>query len=107
MNTTIIKTGKNRRPSASLLHACLNTCGAVRNKLESVKERILHQRRELVQGRERLLKLALNEAEAVAWQTGYPHLVFPTLALEKAEAAVLWQRRQRTIQQRGEVAFAA
>jgi hypothetical protein len=55
----------------------------------------------------RLLRLALNEAEALAWQTEFPHLVFPELAREKARAAVLWHQRQRSLR-RGptEVAFA-
>ena len=29
-----------------------------------------------------VLRSALNEAEAIAWQTPYPHLVFPVLAQE-------------------------
>src|SRR5688572_16664482 len=47
----------------------------------------------------RLLRQALNEAEAIAWQTGFPQLVFPSLALEKARAVASWERRQRTMQQ--------
>ncbi len=46
----------------------------------------------------RLLRLALNEAEALAWQTDYPHLVFPVLAAEKARATARWHRRQRALQ---------
>lgn len=42
-----------------------------------------------------LLTLALNEAEALAWQTGLPQLFFPALAEEKVQAAVRWNRRQR------------
>ncbi len=45
----------------------------------------------------RLLRLALNEAEALAWQTDYPHLVFPALAVEKAQATVRWHKRQRAV----------
>jgi hypothetical protein len=45
----------------------------------------------------RLLRLALNEAEALAWQTEYPHLVFPGLAVEKAQATVRWQKRQHAV----------
>ena len=45
----------------------------------------------------RLLRLALNEAEALAWQTGYPQLVFPALAAEKARATVRWHQRQRAV----------
>jgi hypothetical protein len=39
---------------------------------------------------ERLLRVALNEAEALAWETEYPQLVFPTLAEEKIEAMSAW-----------------
>jgi hypothetical protein len=39
---------------------------------------------------ERLLQVALNEAEALAWETGFPQLVFPTLATEKVEAISAW-----------------
>ena len=46
-----------------------------------------------------LLRQALNEAEAIAWQTGFPQLVFPSLALEKAGAVATWESRQRTIWQ--------
>ena len=47
----------------------------------------------------RLLRQALNEAEAIAWQTGFPQLVFPSLALEQARAAAIWENRQRTMRQ--------
>src|SRR5262245_10384154 len=56
----------------------------------------------------KLIDLALNEAEALAWQTDFPQLVFPTLAEEKARAAVEWYKRQETILRRNtEHAFAA
>ncbi len=48
-------------------------------------------------GNERLIQLAVNEAEALAWETDYPHLVFHALAVEKVNGAALWQQRQRLI----------
>lgn len=39
---------------------------------------------------ERLFRVALNEAEALAWDTEYPQLVFPSLAEEKIEAISAW-----------------
>jgi hypothetical protein len=39
---------------------------------------------------ERLFQVALNEAEALAWETEYPQLVFPALAEEKIEAMSAW-----------------
>ena len=45
------------------------------------------------------LRLALNEAEALAWQTMFPHLVFPALATEKIQAVVNWNTRQQRVRQ--------
>ena len=45
----------------------------------------------------RLLQQALNEAAALAWWTGLPHLTFPTLALEKVASVAQWDTRQRAI----------
>jgi len=50
-------------------------------------------------GHGQLLNSALNEAEALAWQTGYPHLFFPVLAEEKAVAVNRWAARQRRVRQ--------
>jgi hypothetical protein len=47
-----------------------------------------------------LLRLALNEAEAVALQTEFPQLFFPTLAMEKAKSVHEWERRQEALRQR-------
>ena len=52
-----------------------------------------------------LLRLALNEAEALAWETEYPYLLFPALAMEKAQGVANWQARQRMIRH-GASAFA-
>ena len=53
----------------------------------------------LLERQPRLLRQALNEAEAIAWQTGFPQLVFPSLAQEKARAAATWENRQRAMRQ--------
>jgi len=42
----------------------------------------------------RLIRLALNEAEALACQSGFPALIFPLLAIEKAQAVRAWSKRQ-------------
>ena len=44
-----------------------------------------------------VLELALNEAAALAWQTGFPCLFFPLLAMEKASAVAAWHLRQQFI----------
>jgi len=48
----------------------------------------------------KLVELALNEAEALAWQTPFPQLVFPTLAEEKATALANWRARQDALRRR-------
>jgi hypothetical protein len=48
-----------------------------------------------------MLKSVINEAEALAWQTPYPHLFFPVLAEEKAAEAIQWVARQEAIRDRG------
>jgi hypothetical protein len=48
----------------------------------------------------RMVELALNEAEALAHDTGFPLLVFPALAREKVEAVAAWNRRQRMVRRR-------
>ena len=45
-----------------------------------------------------MLTLALNEAEALADETEFPLLVFPTLAREKAEAVAAWSARNAALQ---------
>ena len=73
-----------------------------RNTLEAIaKVRALVGREfsTLRQREPHLLRQALNEAEAIAWQTGFPQLVFPSLALEKARAVATWESRQRTMRQ--------
>ena len=50
--------------------------------------------------KERIFKLALNEAEALACQTGVPELVLPTLAEEKVRTAREWFARQQTVRKR-------
>jgi hypothetical protein len=86
---------------------CLNENDAINNALSRAKETLRHEYSGKVKSDERLLSLALKEAEALAWQTEYPHLVFPMLAAEKAQAAVAWHRRQSKINAPREVAFAA
>lgn len=48
----------------------------------------------------RMLQLALNEAEALACQSGVPELVMVTLAEEKVRATRQWLARQRELKSR-------
>ena len=89
------------------LERCRHACDAIRHAMVRAKERVLNEYAHLAEENLRVLRLALNEAEALAWQTDYPHLFFPTLAVEKAQAAVAWHRRQRVVRRAAaELAFA-
>lgn len=91
----------NNRPNAAIgrtvRNLCLRSCQRVLARIRRVKNAILAESRAVFQEREQMLKLALNEAEALAWQTPYPHLVFPDLATERVQAVVDWSRHQKSI----------
>ena len=79
----------------------------IHKAITEVKQAVLHEFGEQVGDHSRLLRLALNEAEAVAWQSGFPQLFFPVLAAEKAKAAVSWHQRQHALRRyESESAFA-
>ena len=79
--------------------SCLRSCRRILAPIRKTKAGILAESRNKLAADQRMLRLALNEAEAVAWQTAYPHLVFPALAAEKVQAVVDWNRRQKAIRQ--------
>ena len=87
--------------------ACVSACRKVLAQMNRAREMALAEFRDSFQLPEHLLKLALNEAEALAWETAYPHLVFPSLATEKAQALLTWQGNQRTISRGRALAAAA
>jgi gamma-glutamyl phosphate reductase len=78
----------------TLKQACLASCQKI---LAQAKVAIFTEWEAALATQKRLLQLALNEAEAQAWQTQYPHLVFPVLAVEKVQAVVAWNRRQQSL----------
>ena len=77
---------------------CRAFCRQILGQLQKAKDAVLDEFRELLPTQGHLLQLALNEAEALAWQSGVPHLVFPTLAMEKAQAVAAWHGRQSSLQ---------
>ena len=81
-----------------------NTCRVSGRKLRAqiagVKEAIFVESSRAFPASEQLVRLALNEAEAAAWQTKYPHLVFPALATEKVRAVAAWNARQQSVRGR-------
>lgn len=83
-----------------------NRAGKV--QIRQLRETIAAPLADADDGLRRHLQLALNEAEALAWQTQVPELVFPVLAEEKARELLQWNERQRHIRRRSEeIAFAA
>lgn len=77
-------------------------------RLQQLRERVEAEFTQLRDTRGHLVKLALNEAEALALQTSFPHLVFPALAQEKVGAVAVWHRRQAALRgSEAMLAFAA
>lgn len=92
-------TNGNRGNGGSAWKACRGFCRKIRTQIAGVKEMIFAESRRAFAAPERLVRLALNEAEAAAWQTKYPHLFFPTLATEKVQAVAAWNVRQQSLRQ--------
>ena len=93
MNLNIAKYGTDHLVEP-LVRTCATSCAKLISKLQNTKKALLA---EFSQGRsqqDRMLQLALNEAEALAHETGFPFLVFPMLAREKVEAVAAWTQHQ-------------
>jgi hypothetical protein len=85
--------------------AGLDSRRKLRGQMERIKQSLLRESTALRRD-EQILRSALNEAEALAWQTPFPHLFFPVLAQEKAASVREWTTKQRAIRQ-ASLAFAA
>ncbi len=102
MNTTNENTNNAKQ---TFTNRCLQSCKVLFAEIEQAKNMIVDDFHETLDTHGNLFRLALNEAEALAWQTDYPHLVYPTLAMERVQAVVAWRRRQQSVQQ-PQLAFA-
>jgi hypothetical protein len=71
-------------------------------QIEEVKAAVVSEFRGRLETDQRVLELAVNEAEALAWETGFPQLLFPDLAAEKAHAVAGWHERQQALRRRSE-----
>jgi predicted secreted hydrolase len=67
-------------------------CKKLPGEIERVKNKIAAEFREVVATNQKSFQLALSEAEEMAWQTEFPQLFFPDLAVEKIQAVA--PRRQ-------------
>ena len=101
MNTT--NTNEDLTAEQTLANRCVQSCKKLLAGIDATRNRIANEFHETLEANGRLVELALNEAEALAWQTAYPHLLFPTLAVEKVQAVATWQTRQQSVQRRHSV----
>lgn len=75
--------------------------------MQRLREALAAEFASLQDTRGHLVRLTLNEAEAMAFQTAFPQLVFPLLAKEKLAALAAWHERQAELRPSGPVlAFA-
>ncbi len=96
MNTTNENTDNAEQ---TFSNRCRQACKVFLTEIEQAKNTIVNDFHETLETHGNLFRLALNEAEALAAQTEYPHLVYPTLAMERVQAVVAWRRRQQSVLQ--------
>jgi hypothetical protein len=77
--------------------ACIGACEKIADQLSQAKHSLVAEFKDALKTQEALLRLAIVEADAIAWQTEYPHLLFPSLAVEKLQTAIGWQSRQQSL----------
>ena len=83
---TKLDSGENNGDRSQFRAACHGACQKVLAQLQAAKSAILAESRAVLKVPEPRLRLALYEAETLAWQTLYPQLTFPVLAMEKIQA---------------------
>jgi hypothetical protein len=83
----------------TLAYRCVQSCKQLLAGIEQTKRRIAAEFREIVESNQKAFQLALNEAEALAWQTEFPQLFFPTLAMEKVQAVATRRTRRQILRQ--------
>ncbi len=70
-------------------------CRAILDNLQRTRAAILGKYQHASLAPEPMLRQVLTEAEALAWESGFPHLLFPELAAEKADSLATWYARQQ------------
>jgi hypothetical protein len=73
------------------------TAEKIARRIERAKGALAREWRGQDPARERMVNLALGEAAALAWDSGVPQLVFPTLAMEKVATVNQWWAKQEQI----------
>lgn len=97
MNMNLNRLETNGASENAFTQFCLNSCRKLLTEIQQAKQNLVAQFRNVFAGQESMLRLALNEAEALAFQTDFPHLVFPDLAMEKVQSAATWRSRQQKV----------
>ena len=97
MKTNLRNTGN---AVAAMASACVECSQKLAAKIEKARRNVLVELRETALVPESLFRLAVNEAEALAWETDYPHLLFPALAAEKIQAIAGWGAHQEWIRRK-------
>jgi|SRR5579859_4911478 len=87
--------------------ACTASCKKLMTRLQSIKTALLQEFRQGLFGQDHLVQLALNEAEALAYETGFPLLTFPALAQEKIQAVAAWRLHQQSVRRPSVQSWAA
>ena len=101
MNTT--NTNKDLNVESTITNRYAQSYKKLLAGIEQAKDRIASEFQETLESHGQLIQLAMNEAEALARQTDYPHLLFPSLAMEKIQTVAAWQTRQHSLRQRHSV----
>ncbi len=108
-----MKTGNNRvfgntEPLTFTSLAPKTFSAGCRSLLENLKNSLVQRfTAEFSDLEEKLVKRAVEDANALASLTSVPHLLLPMLAEEKVLSARQWSAQQRTILQRSHLSFAA
>jgi hypothetical protein len=105
MNTNHVQEVVHVQPT--IADHCVQSCKKLLAGIEQTKKRITSEFQATLDSHAQIFQLALKEAEALAFQTEYPQLLFPSLALEKIQALSAWQARQLSLRQRRAVFAAA
>jgi hypothetical protein len=81
---------------------------ACSSKLEALKKQLVRQfTAEYSDVQEHLVRQAVNEAQALATLTTFPHLLLPALAEEKVQGVRDWTQHQQALSPRRALARAA
>jgi hypothetical protein len=67
--------------------------------MEGIRAKVLAEFCAVFEQNEHLIKLAIDEAEMLAWQTGFPELFFPELAGEKARKVAASLAKSKVVAQ--------